>query len=80
MIRVINVTEAKAQLSQLLMRVQQGEKVVIGKAGAPVAVLVPYTADREPRVLGGWEGQVWIADDFDEPLPDELQQYFDGEV
>ena len=24
---------------------------------------------KEPK-LGGWEGKIWIADDFDEPLED----------
>lgn len=52
--------------------------MLIGKAGKPVAVLSAYEASSEPRTLGGWEGQVWIAEDFDEPLPDELQRYFEG--
>jgi antitoxin (DNA-binding transcriptional repressor) of toxin-antitoxin stability system len=58
--------------------VQAGERIVIGKAGRPVAMLTPYEQDPEPRVLGGWQGRVWISEDFDEPLPDELQRRFDG--
>ena len=56
----------------------RGEEVVIGKAGKPVARLVPYREVREPRVPGGWEGRVRIADDFDE-LPDEVAAAFRGE-
>jgi prevent-host-death family protein len=76
--RVVNVTEAKAQLSRLLEQARAGERIIIGKAGKPVAVLSAYDADPEPRTLGGWEGEIWIADDFDDPLPDDLQRHFDG--
>jgi hypothetical protein len=24
------------------------------------------------------EGKIWIADDFDAPLPDDIQRYFEG--
>ncbi len=78
MARIVNITEAKAQLSRLVEEAQNGQRVIIGKAGRPVAVLTAYDADPEPRTLGGWEGRVWIADDFDDPLPDELQRYFDA--
>lgn len=78
MSRVINITEAKAQLSRLVEEAQRGKRVIIGKAGKPVAILSAYGADPEPRVLGGWEDAVWIAEDFDDPLPAELQQLFDG--
>ncbi len=30
------------------------------------------------RRLGGWKGRVWIADDFDAPLPDDLLDAFEG--
>lgn len=78
MARIVNISEAKAQLSRLVEEARQGRRVVIGKAGHPVAVLTAYEEDPEPRPLGGWAGEVWIADDFDDPLPDELQRFFDG--
>jgi prevent-host-death family protein len=75
---ITNVSEAKAQLSKLLERVSRGEEVVIGKAGRPVARLVPYHVDSEPRVLDDvWAGKVEIGDDFDE-LPEELLRAFEG--
>ena len=78
MARVVNISEAKAQLSRLITEVQSGKRVIIGKAGRPVAVLSAYDADPGPRTLGGWKGRVWIGDDFDDPLPDDLQRSFDG--
>jgi len=71
-----NVYEAKTHLSRLLRRVRAGEEIIIADAGRPVARLVPITADRGPRVLGGDEDLVTIADDFDAPLPDEFTDAF----
>ncbi|MEJ7841380.1 MAG: type II toxin-antitoxin system Phd/YefM family antitoxin [Rubrobacter sp.] len=75
---MVNIHEAKTHFSRLVERVMGGEEVVIGKAGRPVARLVPYVEDRGPRVPGGWEGRVWIPDDFDE-LPAEVEAAFRGE-
>jgi prevent-host-death family protein len=65
----VNVHAAKTQLSKLLERVQSGENIVIARAGTPIAQLVPYTPPkREIAPPGAMEGEIWIADDFDEPL------------
>jgi len=67
----VNVYEAKTHLSRLLERVERGEKVVIARAGKPVAMLVPYVDPATaPRVPGLWRGKVWMSDDFDDPLPE----------
>jgi prevent-host-death family protein len=75
----VNMHEAKSQLSALVEAVNGGEEVVIARAGKPVARLVPYRAQAEPRRPGGWEGRIWIADDFDAPLPEDLQRLFEGD-
>lgn len=75
----VNVYEAKRHLSRLLDRVLAGEEIVIGRAGKPVARLVPYVEEPPPvRRCGAWKGRVWIADDFDE-LPEEIAAAFRGE-
>lgn len=80
MAQVVNISEAKAQLSRLVEEVQRGGRVVIGKAGRPVAVLVAYDARPDRRRLGGWRDQdVWIAEDFDAPLPADVQAAFEGD-
>src|SRR5437667_12751210 len=64
---ITNIHQAKSQLSKLIERVQQGEEIIIGKAGKPVAKLVPYRENRKPRKPGGrWKGKIWMAPDFDE--------------
>jgi len=77
---ITNISEAKASLSRLVEKVLQGEEVIIGKAGKPVAKLVPFDMETVPRQLGagGLEGKIWIADDFDE-TPDEIISLFYGD-
>ena len=78
---ITNIAEAKANLSRLIERVRRGEEVIIGKAGKPVARLVPYQQDTTPRTLGAgrWKGQIEVAPDFDD-LPEEIGEAFDGEL
>ena len=50
---------------------QSGEEIVIAKAGRPVARLVPYTPPKREIVPpGAMQGEIWMADDFDEPVND----------
>jgi prevent-host-death family protein len=61
------IYEAKTQLSKLLEQVEAGDEIVIARNGRPVARLVPLQRTLPGRVPGGWEGEVWMAPDFDEP-------------
>jgi prevent-host-death family protein len=72
----VNVHEAKTHLSRLLARVAAGEEVVISRAGKPVARLVPAAKRPRRRVPGRDQGKVWIADDFDAPLPPNVLALF----
>lgn len=72
---VRNIAQAKAELSALLESVQQGEEVVIAKAGKPIARLVRYQGVGARRVPGMLDGQIWIAPDFDR-LPDDMEEAF----
>ncbi len=73
----VNVHEAKTHLSRLLARVAAGEEIIISKAGRPIARLVPIRAHKAKRVPGQDEGVIWIADDFDAPLPADIQSSFE---
>jgi antitoxin (DNA-binding transcriptional repressor) of toxin-antitoxin stability system len=50
---------------------------IIVKAGKAVAKLVPIKRHTVKRKSGVDKGKAWIADDFDAPLPEELQSYFE---
>jgi prevent-host-death family protein len=75
---IYNLYEAKTALSQLVERAAGGEEIILAKAGKPLAKLVPFRQTRRPRQPGGWEGKVKIAEDFDAPLPDDIQAAFEG--
>ena len=74
--RTVNIHAANTHLSRLVDEVAAGEEIVIAKAGKPLARLVPFTSAGEPRshrerrTPGLMKGKLWIAEDFDEPLPD----------
>lgn len=70
-----NISEAKAQLSALIDAVSKGEEVLIGKAGVPIAKLVPYSGVSKQRVPGKLRGQIVIQKDFDE-LPADIGAAF----
>ncbi len=76
----VNIHEAKTHLSRLLQRVAGGEEVTIARAGVPVARLVAVEPKKTNRPLNMDRGRVWVADDFDAPLPDDLRAAFYGEV
>lgn len=71
----VNVHEAKSQLSKLLEEVEGGERVVIARAGEPVAVLSPYRTAIRKRKLGLFAGDATIHPDFDE-LPADIAAAF----
>ncbi|TDE13066.1 type II toxin-antitoxin system Phd/YefM family antitoxin [Jiangella asiatica] len=73
----VNIHEAKTHLSRLLEQVAAGERVVISKAGRPVADLIPH--QHRPVRFGGLKGQLDYDDDsFTAPDPD-IQHLFYGD-
>ncbi|MBW1800700.1 MAG: type II toxin-antitoxin system Phd/YefM family antitoxin [Deltaproteobacteria bacterium] len=77
---IYNLYEAKTHLSQLVDRAAKGEEILIAKAGLPLAKLVPLPKRKAKRKPGGWEGKIYIADNFDDPLPPYLQSALEGRV
>jgi prevent-host-death family protein len=73
----VNTHEAKTQLSRLLARVSNGEEIIIAKSGKAVARLVPVKRHTLKRKSGIDKGNAWVAEDFDAPLPKELQSHFE---
>ncbi|SEL10590.1 prevent-host-death family protein [Blastococcus sp. DSM 46786] len=75
MTKSVGVHEAKTHLSRLLEAVAAGEEVEITNRGRVVARLVGPRR-RTPN-FDFDRGRVWIADDFDDPLPEDLQRAFE---
>ncbi len=71
MTELVNLYDAKSQLSRLIDRAAAGEDIVIGRAGKPVVRLVPVESavPRQPGLLKGLS----IPDALFDPLPDDEQ-------
>ena len=74
---IVNVSQAKAQLSRLIARAEAGEEVVIARRGKPVARLVACKPKKKRRP-GLLKGKVVIPDDFFDPLPEEELKLWEG--
>ena len=72
---ITNITEAQSHFSALIEKVMNGEEIIIGKAGKPVAKIVRYERREESRQPGALKGKIKIAEDFDE-LPDDIAKAF----
>jgi prevent-host-death family protein len=75
--QLVNVHQAKTQLSKLLDQVESGEEVLIARHGKPVAKLSPVEEALPPRQPGALKGKIWIADNFDD-FDEELDEMFYG--
>ena len=76
--QVINIHQAKTNLSKLIEKTLNGEDIVIAKAGKPVAKLVAYKEKLKPRKLGVLKGKIFVPDNFNDE-DEEINKLFYGE-
>lgn len=76
----VNMREAKSQLSKLGKLAWEGEEIIITEAGEPYLRLTPYRERVEERKLGGLEGQIWIAPDFDETPQEVIDSFYNSKI
>lgn len=76
----VNVHEAKTNLSKLLLKVKQGEEVIIANAGKPAARLVPIEPEPAKRRIGFLKGQFNVPDDIKTPFAEEVEEMFYGNL
>lgn len=74
---IVNVSEAKANLSKLIDMAYQGEEVIIAKNNLPLVELQLYKP-KEKRKLGLLTGKIQIPEDFLEE-DEEINVMFYGE-
>ena len=74
----VNIHEAKTHLSKLVEIAAAGEEIIIAKSGKPIARLVAISKESTPRKKGLLEGRIKIKPEFDQPLPDEVIDLFEG--
>jgi len=74
---VVNIREAKTNLSRLLSKVVSGETVIIAKAGKPIARIIPIGGAPKRRTPGSAKGKIVMGEDFLAPLPDDILDDFE---
>ena len=62
---IVNMHEAKTQLSKLVDQAVKGEAFVIAKAGKPLVKVVALGAPPAPQRLGFLAGEIDVPEDFD---------------
>lgn len=76
----VNIHVAKTQLSKLIEAAERGEKVIIARAGKPVAQLVALQNQKPARKAGSMKGLFEVPDSFFDPLPENLLDAFEGKA
>jgi len=75
----LNLYEAKTQLSSLVEKAAAGEEIIIAKNGTPMAKLVALR-HRPLRKPGKLKGKLWLAADFDAPMPDIEDAFYNNPI
>ena len=74
--QVINITDAQKQFAEIINLVQNGIEIMLIDNDKPAIKMVLVSDNiqesESPRILGLHQGQGWMSEDFDEPLPDEF--------
>ncbi|MCK5197487.1 MAG: type II toxin-antitoxin system prevent-host-death family antitoxin [Spirochaetales bacterium] len=73
---IVNISDAKTNLSKLVDMVYHGEKVVIAKNNLPLVDLVPHKPEGK-RKLGLLQGEFTVPDNFDDE-DSEINEMFYG--
>jgi prevent-host-death family protein len=76
--RVVNIREARAQLSRLVDEASKGESFIIAREGKPLVKVTPLDprSTGRGRRIGFLTGQLEVPDDFDEMGRNEIERLF----
>jgi prevent-host-death family protein len=79
--QIVNIHEAKTQLSKLVEQAANGEPFIIAKAGKPLIKVMALSAPTGAQMqrLGFMAGQSTVPDDFDTMAQGEIARLFEGE-
>lgn len=72
---IVNIYEAKTNLSKWIERALAGEEVILAKSNKPLIVLKPYAEPPKHRVPGLLRGKLNMRDDFDDEDPEILRMF-----
>ena len=80
--QIVNIHEAKTQLSRLVEQAVKGDAFIIAKAGKPLVKVVRLDAPASAQIcrLGFMSGQISVPDDFDHMGSTEIEQLFGNDA
>ena len=70
--------QVENEAAEYFHRVIDGETIVVYQGERPVAEIRPFTETTALRPVGLATGEFVVPDDFDDPLPDEVLDAFEG--
>lgn len=74
----VNMHEEKTHLSNYVAIVaDSSETVTIRQNGSSIVTLSPNVPLKKGIVFRGMKGRIWVSEDFDDPLPNEIQECFE---
>lgn len=71
LVKTIDVQKTRVDLKDLTQWVKEGTEIILTDGDTVVARVVPVKAPTNPRIPNLFP-DIWVSDDFDEPLPDEF--------
>jgi antitoxin (DNA-binding transcriptional repressor) of toxin-antitoxin stability system len=74
---VVDIYDAKTQISKLIEEAATGNDVVIARGGKPVARFTRLGTPKRKLKFGVLKGKMKISADFDAPLPIEVLGQFE---
>ena len=72
MTKTVDIDDTQEKWADLIALAQNGTEVILANGITPLARIVPVEPVTTKRIMGLHEGQTWMSDDFDAPLPEEF--------
>jgi prevent-host-death family protein len=80
--QIVNIHDAKTNLSKLVAQAASGEPFIIAKSGMPLVKVIPLNAPEgnQVRRLGFMSNQIQVPDDFDQMGSSDIEHLFGGDA
>ena len=75
----VSIDDIQRDPLKYLTQVEAGETLVIFRSNQPIAELKPIVNRKPLRPFGLCAGEFTVPDDFDDPLPKNLLNAFEGQ-
>lgn len=77
---VVNIHQAKTNLSALIQKVLNGDKVIIARNNEPVAELVPLIKEKKKRKAGTLRGKISPIDAWSETDKEIEEMFYNSSI